>query len=60
LPEGAHAAVTSLEGMCEQRRQMDAQARIHFWLHNWLWVHLPLSVALIVLMVIHAFYAIKF
>jgi hypothetical protein len=60
LPAAAHSAVTGLENMCEQRRQMDAQARIHFWLHNWLWVHLPLSVALIVLMFVHVFFALKY
>jgi hypothetical protein len=60
LPPATHFAVASLEGMCDQRRQMDDQARIHFWLHNWLWVHLPLSIALILLMFVHVFYAIKY
>ncbi len=60
LPSPAHPALASLESMCEQRRQLDDQARIQFWLHNWLWVHLPLSVALIVLMFVHVFYAIKY
>jgi hypothetical protein len=60
LPREAHSAVNDLEGMAEQRRQMDAQARLHFWLHNWLWVHLPLSIALIVLMFVHVFYALKY
>jgi hypothetical protein len=60
LPAAAHPALASLESMCEQRRQLDEQARIQFWLHNWLWVHLPLSVALIVLMFVHVFYAIKY
>jgi hypothetical protein len=53
LPADAGPAVDSLENMCEQRRQMDHQAKLHVWLHNWLWVHLPLSVALIVLMFVH-------
>jgi hypothetical protein len=60
LPEAARDALNSLEGMCTQRRQMDDQARIHFWLHNWLWVHLPLSIALILLMFVHVFYALKY
>lgn len=60
LPAGAHPALAALESMCEQRRQMDEQSRLQFWLHNWLWVHLPLSVALIVLMFVHVFYAIKY
>jgi hypothetical protein len=60
LPQPAHAALAALEGICDQRRQLYDQARIHFWLHNWLWVHLPLSIALIVLMFVHVFYALKY
>jgi hypothetical protein len=60
LDPAAHDAVDSLQGMCDQRRQFDHQARIHFWLHNWLWIHLPLSVALIVLMFWHIVVALKY
>jgi hypothetical protein len=60
LNPAAHEAVATLESLCEQRRQLDLQARLHFWLHNWLCVHLPLSVALIVLMFVHAFVAIRY
>jgi hypothetical protein len=49
-----------LEDLCNQRRQLILQSKIHFWLHNWLWVHLPLSVALIVLMFVHIFVALKY
>ncbi len=60
LPGPAHASVDTLETFCNQRRQWSEQARIHFWLHNWLLVHFPLSVALIVLMAVHAFVALKY
>jgi hypothetical protein len=60
LDPAAHPAVDALEGLCEQRRQLDAQARMHFWLHSWLSVHLPLSVALILLMFVHVFVALKY
>lgn len=60
LPLGAADAVSALESSCAQRRQLDRQARLHFWLHNWLWVHLPLAVALIVLMAVHIFVALKY
>jgi hypothetical protein len=60
VPTAAHPAVAALESMVEQRRQLDDQSRIQFWLHNWLWVHLPLSVALIVLMFVHVFFALKY
>ncbi len=60
LAPAAHPAVGALESLCEQRRELDQQARIHFWLHNWLCIHLPLSVALIVLMIIHAVAAVRY
>ncbi len=53
LDPEAHHCVDALEGMCEQRRQFAHQARLFFWLHCWLSVHLPLSFALIVLMIAH-------
>lgn len=53
LDSAAHPAVEALENLCDQRRQFDHQAKLHYWLHNWLAVHLPLSLALIVLMVVH-------
>ena len=60
LPAGAHPAIDRLETYCDERRQFARQARLHFWLHNWLWVHLPLSAALVVLMLVHVFVAVKF
>jgi len=60
LAPEAHPTVEALESLCEQRRQFDAQKRMHFWLHSWLCVHLPLSMALIVLMFIHIIVALKY
>ncbi|WP_435016613.1 hypothetical protein TA3x_004186 [Tundrisphaera sp. TA3] len=60
LPAGAHEAVGILENSCEQRRQLDLQARYHTWLHNWLAVHLPLSVALVILMFVHIWVALQY
>ena len=56
----AGSVVGHVADLCDQRRQFDVQERLHFWLHNWLLVHLPLSAALIVLMFVHAFVAIKY
>ena len=53
VDDRAHEAVDALANLCDQRRQFDRQARLHSWLHNWLWIHLPLSLALIVLMFVH-------
>jgi hypothetical protein len=60
LPLDAHGVVDTLEGICDQRRQLARQVRLHAWLHVWLCVHLPLSVALLVLMIAHIFYAMKY
>jgi hypothetical protein len=60
LPPAAHSALETLAGMCDQRRQWDQQAGFQFWLHSWLWVHFPLSVALVVLMIVHIWVALKY
>ena len=39
--------------MCEERRLLREQERMHFWLHSWLLVHVPLSAALLVLGAAH-------
>jgi hypothetical protein len=54
------AAVRRLEELCAARRAYDAQVRIHGWLHNWQLVHLPLSVALCVALVVHIVTALKY
>ena len=60
LDPEAHPVVEAIEECCEQRRQFDLQARLHWWLHSWLWVHLPLSMALLVLMFVHVYVALKY
>jgi hypothetical protein len=60
LPAESEPAVQRLERLCDLRRQWDTLRRLNGWLHNWLVVHLPLSVAMTVLMVVHALRALKF
>jgi len=52
--------VDQLDELCERRRQLNVQRRMHFWLHNWLWLHLPLSIGLMVLLVGHVITALRF
>lgn len=52
--------VTELEAICDERRQLAQQKRLHYWLHGWLLVHVPLSVALLLLSVIHAVIALRY
>ena len=37
-----------MQSWCDQRRQMDLQARMQHWLHYWLLVHVPASLLLLV------------
>ena len=45
--------------LCEQRRQFAMIERYHFWLHGWLLVHIPVTVALYVVLVVHAVVALR-
>ena len=56
----AHATVDDLEDVCEEARQLQKQQRLHHWLHLWLLVHIPISLALIVLGAVHAVMALKY
>jgi hypothetical protein len=49
----ARPAVEEFESLVRRRRQLNQQARLHAWLHGWLSIHLPLSAALILLLVAH-------
>jgi hypothetical protein len=60
LPASAHPVAERLADFCDQRRQFDLQARMHFWLHSWLAAHVALSVALTLLMIVHAVLALKY
>jgi hypothetical protein len=43
-----------LETYCDERRQLGEQQRLHYLMHGWLLVHVPLSVLLLVLGLAHA------
>lgn len=53
-------AVIQIEELAHRRRQLNRQARLHVWLHGWLSVHLPLSIALLWLLAAHALGALVF
>jgi len=60
LSPDSHHVVAALEGWCSQRREFHLQARLQWWLHGWLAVHLPLSIALVILLFAHVFFALKY
>ncbi|MBI3474228.1 MAG: hypothetical protein HY010_00715 [Acidobacteria bacterium] len=60
LPPELHSNLDDLENICEEKRQLDKQGRLHRILHCWLLVHIPLSYALLLLGAVHAVVALKF
>ena len=55
-----HNVLDDLENICEEERQLSRQIRIYRWLHAWLLVHVPLSIALLVLGAVHAVMALRY
>jgi hypothetical protein len=60
LPAVAHATLGDLEDICDEARQLTRQERLHRWLHGWLLLHIPLSLALILLGAVHAVMALRY
>ena len=60
VPPAAHSVVANLENLCEEERQLTRQARLHKVLHVWLLVHIPLSLALLLLSLFHAVIALRY
>jgi hypothetical protein len=48
------AAVRELEAIVAERRRFSKQESWYWWLHAWLFVHVPLAVAALLLCVVHA------
>ena len=60
LPPPQHKTLSDLEAICEERRQLALQSRLHLWLHCWLLLHAPLSMALLLLAAAHAVIALRY
>lgn len=50
----------TLEQFCHERRLLDEQERLQFWLHAWLYLHVPLSAAMVILAAAHAVMALYY
>jgi len=55
-----HPVLDDLQNICEEEQQLSRQIRIYRWLHGWLLVHVPLSIALLVLGGVHAIMALRY
>jgi hypothetical protein len=60
VPPQLHPAIADLENICEEERQLIRQSRLHRILHGWLLVHVPLSIALLVLAAVHIVMALRY
>ena len=60
MPEAAQATVQDLEDICDEARQLVRQVQLHHLLHGWLLVHIPISLALILLGAVHAVMALRY
>jgi hypothetical protein len=60
VPPPFLGALTDLENICDEQRQLNRQAKLYHWLHAWLLVHVPLSIALLVLGGVHAVMALRY
>jgi hypothetical protein len=60
LPAAAQGTIQDLQDICDEARQLILQERLHRWLHGWLLVHIPISLALIGLGAVHAVMALKY
>jgi hypothetical protein len=60
VPPALHATLDDLENICEEERQLTLQSQMHVWLHGWLLLHIPLSLALILLGAVHAMMALRY
>lgn len=60
LAPPVHGVVDDLENICDEEHQLTRQIRVYRWLHAWLLVHVPLSIALLVLGAVHAVVALRY
>lgn len=59
-PPDVGSLVDDLENICDEKRQLDLQSRLHRILHGWLLFHIPLSWALLALACVHAVIALRY
>lgn len=60
LPQPLHETIDDLQRICDEVRQLHLQRRMHRWLHGWLFVHVPLSMALLVLAIVHVIVSLRY
>lgn len=59
LTGDVQGTLSRLELACHSRLQWARQARLHNWLHGWLAVHIPATIATLVLLLVHVVMALR-
>lgn len=59
-PKDVGEIIDDLENICEEKRQLERQRYLHRLLHGWLFVHVPISWALLILGAVHAVVALRY
>jgi len=57
LPDQLYGPLAELKDLCDEKRRLDLQIRLHYWLHGWLIFHAPASILLVFLTIVHAIVA---
>jgi len=60
VPEALWPKFDDLESICEEKRELERQRRLHKFLHGWLLFHIPASYALLLLGAVHAVMALRY
>jgi hypothetical protein len=60
LPEDMLEVVREVEHAVDERRQLMSQLKLQRWLHGWLIFHVPVSISLLVLGIVHIATAVYF
>src|SRR5208283_2531897 len=60
VPQSLWAKFDDLENICEEKRELERQRKLHKILHGWLLIHIPASYALILLGIVHAVLALRY
>jgi len=55
-----NGVLAKLQTMCTERLLLAEQERLQGWLHGWLYLHVPFSAALVVLVTVHAVMALRY
>jgi len=60
VPQALWPKFDDLESICEEKRELERQRRLHRFLHGWLLFHIPASYALLLLGAVHAVMALRY